>query len=179
MFLALNGDWQVGQNFNMEKLIPVGGNKNIKDMSVEMQREFAYSAYINSGSTKETAEHTGLPEKRIRQWVTQLGWDMDKKEHYDIVHEKARDQLNSEVAELKANLLVSLYERTQELVTKVINDHDITELERAKALKDMVDSISKLEGGMVVGTQEESKVPGISAKNQQIFMNIVSNADSV
>ena len=164
----------------MDKLTPLNdSNKNIKDLSVEMQREYAYTAYIHSGSTKEAAQSTGLPEKRIKQWVNQLGWDMEKQEHYDIVHEKAKEQLNSEVAELKANLLVSLYERTQDLVSKVINDHDITELERAKALKDMVESISKLEGGMVVRSEEAPVVPGISAKNQQIFMNIVSNADGV
>ena len=163
----------------MEKLIPQNSNKNIKDLSVEMQREYAYTAYIHSGCTKETAQSTGLPEKRIRQWVNQLGWDMEKQEHYDIIHQKAKEHLNSEVAELKANLLVSLYERTQDLVSKVISDHDITELERAKALKDMVDSISKLEGGLVVGAEDAPVVPGISAKNQQIFMNIVSNADSI
>ena len=163
----------------MEKLIPQNSNKNIKDLSVEMQREYAYTAYIHSGCTKETAQSTGLPEKRIRQWVNQLGWDMEKQEHYDIIHQKAKEHLNSEVAELKANLLVSLYERTQDLVSKVISDHDITELERAKALKDMVDSISKLEGGLVVGSEDAPVVPGISAKNQQIFMNIVSNADSI
>ena len=163
----------------MEKLIPQNSNKNIKDLSVEMQREYAYTAYIHSGCTKQTAQSTGLPEKRVRQWVNQLGWEMEKQEHYSIVHQKARDQLNSEVADLKANLLVSLYEKTQDLVSKIINDHDITELERAKALKDMVDSISKLEGGMVVGSEDAPVVPGISAKNQQIFMNIVSNADSV
>ena len=163
----------------MEKLIPQNSNKNIKDLSVELQREYAYTAYIHSGCTKETDQSTGLPEKRIRQWVNQLGWDMEKQEHYDIIHQKAKEHLNSEVAELKANLLVSLYERTQDLGSKVISDHDITELERAKALKDMVDSISKLEGGMVVGSEDAPVVPGISAKNQQIFMNIVSNADSV
>ena len=89
----------------MEKLIPLSdSNKNIKDLSVEMQREYAYTAYIHSGCTKETAQTTGLPEKRIRQWVNQLGWDMEKQEHYNIVHQKAKEQLNSEVAELKANL---------------------------------------------------------------------------
>ena len=104
---------------------------------------------------------------------------MDKQEHYNIVHEKAKEQLNSEVAELKANLLVSLYQRTQDLVSKIINDHEITELERAKALKDMVDSISKLEGGVSATPEVATVVPGISAENQQIFMNIISNADSV
>ena len=164
----------------MEKLIPLNdSNKNIKDLSVEMQREYAYTAYIHSGCTKETAQTTGLPEKRIRQWVNQLGWDMEKQEHYNIVHQKAKEQLNSEVAELKANLLVSLYERTQDLVSKIINDHDITELERAKALKDMVDSISKLEGSVTATPEAAAVVPGISAENQQIFMNIISNADSV
>lgn len=162
----------------MDNVIPLN-SRNINDMSVDMQREYAYSAYISAGNTKEAAETTGLPEKRIRKWVSQLGWELDKKEHFDIVHDKISEKLNTQVAEMKANSLVGSYRVLNDLLTRDIHDIEINEVERAKAVKDMVESISKLEGTILVEQDGSPVLPGISAKNQQIFMNIVNEHHDV
>lgn len=149
-------------------------------MSLDMQREYAYSAYISTGSSKDAAETTGLPEKRIRKWVKENDWEIDKKEHFDIIHDKVSEKLNTQVAEMKAESLVSSYNLLSKLLSRDIHDVEITEVERAKAVKDMVESISKLEGSMLIEKESSNNgLPGISAKNQQIFMNILNQKDNV
>ena len=145
-----------------------------KPMALEMQREYAFTAFMNTENMMAASEKSGVPIAQITAWAEAGAWYEIKKDHYEKVHLKNREIHDTDIVEQKAQLVGSTFDVILNLLNKPIEDEGITELERAKAVKDLLDVYVKLTG---VGEEEpkENAIPGISAENQQVFLNVFSN----
>jgi len=143
-----------------------------KPMALEMQKEYALVAYINSEDLIAASVSCGVPVDLIGRWAKAEDWETLKHDHYEKVRMKTMELLDTTVAEQKSKLSSAIAERAMDLVSVQLNDYDMSELDRAKATKDLIDSFVKLTGESHSGESEQKQIDGVSAQTQQIFFNM-------
>ena len=120
-----------------------------------------------------------MPRAQIRAWAKSGGWEEEKREHYRKVHQKHMEIHNTSLAEKKANLANSVYGLLADLTARIVDDEDMSELDRAKTIEILTNVASTLSQNEK--KEEKPLIPGISAENQQVFINLAnsSNGDSL
>ena len=149
-----------------------------KPMAVEMQKEYALMAYINSEDAVAASVSCGVPVKIIRKWIKAEGWDEIKRDHYQKVRMKTVEVLDTTVAEQKARLGSAVAEKAMDLISRHVEDTEMTVVEQARATKDLIDSYIKLTGDSTE-VKEQDKIEGVSEKTQQIFFNLFQDNRNV
>tara|TARA_Y100000034_G_C6892913_1_gene411160 strand:- start:1563 stop:2174 length:612 start_codon:yes stop_codon:yes gene_type:complete len=141
-----------------------------RPMPVEMQQQYALVAFINSESIRAASMACGVPSSQIRKWSSEFGWDAIKKDHYEKVSMRTQEILDNDEVDRKSIVLNKLMNTLEKTIEMTVDDIDITEVERAKAVKDMVDAYVKLSGGGSE-TKEKELIPGVSPQTQQLFIS--------
>ena len=142
-----------------------------KPMPIEMQQQYALVAFINSESVRAASMACGVPSAQIRKWSGEFGWDSIKKDHYQKVSMRTQEILDNDEVDRKSIVLNKLMDTLERTIEMTVDDVDVTEVERAKAVKDMVDAYVKLSGGGSVESKETALMPGVSPQTQQLFIN--------
>jgi hypothetical protein len=142
-----------------------------KPMPVEMQQQYALVAFINSESVRAASMACGVPSAQIRKWSGEFGWDSIKKDHYQKVSMRTQEILDNDEVDRKSIVLNKLMNTLERTIEMTVDDIDVTEVERAKAVKDMVDAYVKLSGGGGAETKETALMPGVSPQTQQLFVS--------
>ena len=83
---------------------------------------------------------------------------------------RTQEILDNDEVDRKSIVLNKLMNTLEKTIEMTVDDIDITEVERAKAVKDMVDAYVKLSGG---GSEVKEKelIPGVSPQTQQLFIS--------
>jgi len=149
-----------------------------KPMAIEMQKEYALMAYINSEDAVAASVSCGIPVSIVRKWIKAENWDAIKREHYQKVRMKTVEVLDTTVAEQKAKLGSAVAEKAMDLISRHVDDSEMTVIEQARATKDLIDSYIKLTGDSV-DVREQDKIEGVSEKTQQIFFNLFQDNRNV
>ena len=150
-----------------------------KPMAVEMQKEYALTAYINSEDAVSASVASGVPAKIIRKWIKAENWDAIKKDHYQKVRMKTLELLNKDVAEQKAKIGNSIAQLTMEALNIQVNNDEITLVEQSRAVKDLVDSYIKITGDVVEEEKKSTQIEGVSFETQQLFVNLLQDNRTV
>ena len=147
-------------------------------MAIEMQKEYALMAYINSEDAVSASVSCGIPVSIVRKWIKAENWDAIKREHYQKVRMKTVEVLDTTVAEQKAKLGSAVAEKAMDLISRHVDDSEMTVIEQARATKDLIDSYIKLTGDSV-DVRQQDQIEGVSEKTQQIFFNLFQDNRNV
>jgi hypothetical protein len=141
-----------------------------RPMPIEMQQQYALVAFVNSESLRAASMACGVPTAQLTKWAKMFNWDSVKRDHYEKVALKTQSLLDVEEVDRKAEVCKKLLDTIEDTIEMQIDDQDITEVERAKAVKDLVDAHSKLSTSGL--SKEDARIiPGVSTKTQNNFFN--------
>lgn len=157
-------------NQKQKELLSLTDGLYDKPVSEDMLALHAMVAYIMSENEVTASAICKVPPRQIREWARRRNWVEKKKEHYELV-EKMVDTHIAEQAETRAQVITGAYDRALGLLAAEIQDDELSELDRARAIESLVKAIDKL-SSYQKEPEAEVNSPGLSAHARNILIQV-------
>lgn len=139
-----------------------------KPMPQEMQEIYGWLAYMLCRDSVEASVRSHIPEPLLKRLAEQNGWNMERKDYYDMVKLQIKKEIEENVLPKQADLAVACVRRAYKIANSVIDEEKLDELSKADIIRKLAETAVMLQGE----SQPTVNIPGLSMKANAIFMQL-------
>lgn len=134
----------------------------------EIQEIYGWLAYMICRDVVEASVRSHIPTPQLKRLSELHGWDLERKDHYDMVKLQVKKELEEKVLPKQADLATACIQRAMKIATSTLDDETLDEPTKAEVAHKWTEIAMMLQGE----SQPQVAIPGLSAKANTIFMQL-------